>query len=257
MTSNNPASKELDRIVAEVINKSSGRLPDAASKLVDEVIRRNDAKLILALVGDKLLHQLAIHKVKGAAVPSKTGARAAASGTGRTVTDPLVTVARPGAPNPAKPAGGGQVSSGAHPLGASPAPTVKPPINVREHFRRPVQGTNVPAVPAAIKGLVAMRGARALLATVRCGFTPLAEMKASEALSWAARQREVSTNAIQKSREVIARHTDIMGYDVRLAELFASNLPENVTVGQFYEEHPEEYQKRYALIVETGELQDA
>lgn len=140
--------------------------------------------------------------------------------------------------------------------GASPKSTRKSDIYVRDHFRNKTADVpNKPAVSADIKGLVAMRGAKALLASVKCGMTPLYDMLADDALNWAARQREASSAVIRKSQAIIDRHTEIIRYDIKLAEHFAANLPPNSTVGEFYENHPEEYRRRCAIMV--GDTIDA
>ena len=257
MTSKTQTNRELKKIIHNAIAQSSGRIPDAAQLFLEALVARNDAQLIIALVGDKLLNQLAIHRIREALPSNGTGASAGMPGAGRNGADALSFSARSGTSDPAMPAGGGQEALDARSMGSSPDPTPKEDIYVRDYFRRPAHSPNKPAVSPEIKGLVAMRGAKALLAAVKCGATPLSEMRAADALEWASRQREISTNLIRKSQDIIDRHTDILGYDVRLSEHFAANLPPTMTVGQFYDEHPDEYRKRYDLIMKVNEAANA
>lgn len=256
MPSKTAPQKELDKVVQEVVSRSNARLQDAAKSLIDTLVEIGDPELFVALVGETLIHQLALKRIQEACASTETGACAAAVGTGHRRTVNHIDSARPGASNPAKAGGEGHPTSGFRERSASPKSNLKTDIYVRDHFRNKTNDSqNRPAVSADIKGLVAMRGAKALLASVKCGMIPLYDMLADDALNWAARQREASTAVIMKSQAIIDRHTEIIKYDIKLAEHFAVNLPPNMTVGEFYENNPNEYRKRCEIMV--GDTIDA
>lgn len=243
----------LNKLIDDITRKHASQPDGAANVLMSRLINSKDPALILELVGEKLLKQLCIQAVHERMKATGTGVRAAAGKAGHRGVGYQQGHARlPATPHmnqPPRPTGGGQKENAFPGAPASPGSAVAAEaIYVTDHFRgRPYSGglgPNQPAVPADVKGRIAIKAAQNHLEKVRCGDTPLKDMTAYEALTWVERQRKRSEDIIQKSKEIIGTHTTILSYHVRMAEYFAHGLPPGQKVGEFYDNHPDVYQDR-------------